>query len=92
MTPKILKIDPTKPGFMNNLSISKASTYYNVLGGSNFCKFGRECNEGTHCSYISLGKLCTKKCHKKRKDGNPVICYSCPPVETEDCPHEETDK
>jgi hypothetical protein len=27
MTPKILKIDPTKPGFLNNLSVAKASAY-----------------------------------------------------------------
>lgn len=79
MTPKILKIDPTKPGFLNNLSVAKASAHYNVLGGSNFCRCGRECSEANRCSCIALGKLCTKKCHKKRKDDKEVICFNCPP-------------
>ena len=80
-TAEIFKINPMRPRFTKNLSVARASSYYNVLGGANFCRCGTECSEGNRCSCISLGKLCTRKCHKARKDGKPVHCKNCPPEE-----------
>ena len=38
ITAEILKINPMKPNFMTNLTVAKASQYYNALGGATFCK------------------------------------------------------
>ena len=78
MTAPMMRINPIVPNFGQNLSIAKASALYNSLGGSNFCKCGTNCLKNKKCSCVSLGKLCSEKCHKKRKDGKEVYCGNCP--------------
>lgn len=78
MTAQMLRINPMVPKFGQNLSVAKASALYNSLGGSNFCKCGTNCLKNKKCSCVALGKLCSNKCHKKRKDGKGIHCDNCP--------------
>lgn len=77
MTAEILKINPMKPNFEKNLSIATASAKYNALGGATVCRCKTNCLLSKRCSCMNLGKLCTDKCHGKRKDGKSVKCDNC---------------
>lgn len=79
ITAEVLRINPMKPNFMNNLTVAKASHYYNALGGATFCKCKDKCSLSKRCCCIALGKLCSRKCHGNRKDGKDVRCVNCPP-------------
>ena len=65
ITAQMLRINPMRPNFENDLTIARASALYNKLGGSNFCKCGSNCLNSKRCSCVALGKLCTEKHHKK---------------------------
>jgi hypothetical protein len=77
MTAEVMRIDPNKPGFENNLTVNKASAKFNRLGGAQFCRCMRDCALVKNCSCVSLGKLCRPKCHRARKDGVAVKCSNC---------------
>ena len=77
MTAELLKINPMTPNFEKNLSIASASAKYNALGGATVCRCKSNCFLNKRCSCMNLGKLCSAKCHGKRKEGNTVKCDNC---------------
>jgi hypothetical protein len=77
MTAEMLKINPLKPKFEQDLSIATASAKYNALGGAKVCRCTSNCLKSKRCCCMALGKLCSAKCHGKRKDGKVVPCENC---------------
>ena len=77
MTAKMLKINPMRPKFEQDLSVATASAKYNALGGAKVCRCTSNCLKSKRCCCMALGKLCSAKCHGKRKDGKEVYCENC---------------
>jgi hypothetical protein len=77
LTAAILRINPMTRGFKHDLTISKASALYNMLGGASFCRCKTNCLVSSRCSCRQLGKLCVSKCHGQKKNGEPVNCQNC---------------
>ena len=75
---KIAGIDTEREGFLNDLTIARASALYNQSGGATTCKCQSDCAKNRRCSCKSVGNFCTSKCHGGR--GKNSKCTNCMPV------------
>jgi hypothetical protein len=74
MTAEMLKINPLKPKFEQDLSIFTASAEYIALGGAKVCRCTINCLKRKQYCCMALRKLCSANCHGRRKDGKAAPC------------------
>ena len=65
LTAEIMGIDEMKPNFLMGLSVTEASKWYNVLGGSSVCRCLTDCSKG-HRALAENGNFRSTRCHGGR--------------------------
>ena len=69
-TKKTMGINPKQATFKKNLTVAKASSLYNVHGGSYSCQCKGACTVESRCTCRMNNVFCTSKCHRGRGGNN----------------------